>query len=95
MPYYKMLMVPVKLGNLNWYGVAKDATKLYIGKYSIIDQNEVEFHSFLINDHLLDGLDKRLVDRLKWFAQGYYTVAEHEERIRLSNMQGIRTFGNY
>ena len=38
-------------------------------------------------------------DQLKWFAQGYYTVAEHEGRIRLYNMQcdiqGIRTFGNY
>ena len=88
-------MIPVKLGNLNWYGVAKDATKLHMGKQSIIDQHEVEFHSFPISDHLLDGLDKRLVYRLKWFVKGYYTVAEHEGGIRLSNIQGIRTFGNY
>ncbi|MFT4565070.1 MAG: inner membrane protein [Saprospiraceae bacterium] len=99
MPYYKMLTVPVKMGNLNWYGVAKDATHLRIGSYSIIDQNEVEFHSFPINDHLLVGLDTELVDRLKWFAKGYYTVAEHDGRIRVYNMQcdmqGVRTFGNY
>ena len=80
MLYYKMLMVPVKVGNLNQYGVAKDATKLHMCKQSIIDQHEVEFHSFPINNHLLDGLDKRLVDRLKWFAQEHYTVAEHKEK---------------
>ena len=38
-------------------------------------------------------------DQLRWFAQGYYTVAEHEGKIRLYNMQcdmqGIRTYGNY
>lgn len=99
MPYYKMLTVPVKVGNLNWYGVAKDATHLHIGRYSMLEKNEIEFHSFPINDHLLDGLDTTLVDRLKWFAQGYYTVAEHDGKVRVYNMQcdmqGIRTFGEY
>jgi inner membrane protein len=98
-PYYKMLTVPVKFGNLNWYGVAKDATYLHIGRYSMIDKNEVEFHSFPINDHLLEGLDLKLVDRLKWFAQGFYTVAEHDGKVRVYNMQcdmqGIRSFGEY
>ena len=98
-PYYKMLTVPVKIGNLNWSGVAKDNTHLHIGSYSMLDQNEIQFHSFLINDHLLDGLDAELVDRLKWFAKGYYTVAEHDGKIRVYNMQcdmqGVRTFGEY
>lgn len=98
-PYYKMLTVPVKTGNLNWYGVVKDDTHLHLGRYSMIDQNDVEFHSFPINDHLLEGLDAELVDRLRWFAQGYYTVAEHDGKIRVYNMQcdmqGVRTFGAY
>lgn len=98
-PYYKILTVPVKVGNINWYGVAKDATHLHIGQYSMVDQNEIEFHSFPINDHLLDGLEVELVDRLKWFAQGYYTVAKHDGKIRVYNMQcdmqGVRTFGEY
>lgn len=98
-PYYKMLTVPVKVGNVNWYGVAKDATHLHIGKYSLVDQNDIEFHSFPINDHLLEGLDEELVGRLKWFAQGYYTVAKHDGKIRVYNMQcdmqGVRTFGKY
>jgi len=98
-PYFKMLTVPVKIGNLTWYGVAKDASHLHIGKYSMIDQNDIEFYSFPINDYLLDGLDTELVDRLKWFAQGFYTVAEHNGKIRVYNMQcdmqGVRTFGDF
>ena len=98
-PYYKMLTVPVSMGSLNWYGVAKDATHLHIGKYSILSQNKIEFESFPINDHLLLGQDTLLIDRLRWFSQDYYTVAEHDGDIRLYNMQcdmqGIRTFGDY
>jgi len=40
-----------------------------------------------------------LVYKMKWFAQGFYTVAEKEGKIRIYNMQcdmqGIRTFGDY
>jgi len=96
---YRLLTVPVKVGNMVWYGVAKDRTQLHIGKYSILDKNKIEFHSFPINDQLLKNLDEHLVDRMKWFAQGFYTVAEKEGKIRVYNMQcdmqGIRQFGDY
>ena len=82
-----------------WYGVAKDKTQLHIGKYSILDKNKIEFHSFLINDQLLNDLDHYLVDRMKWFAQGFYIVAEKNGKIRVYNMQcdmqGVREFGDY
>lgn len=98
-PYYKMLTVPVKVGNLVWYGVAKDETHLHIGKYSMLEKNKIEFDAFPINKHLLEGLDQELVDRLIWFAQGYYVVAQHDDKIRVYNMQcdmqGVRTFGEY
>ena len=92
-----LLTVPVKSGNIFWYGVVKDELHLHIGKYSIIEKNDIHFESFPINDHLLDGLDAKLVDRMKWFAKGFYTVAENEGKIRIYNMQcdmqGIRYFG--
>jgi inner membrane protein len=98
-PFFRLLTVPVKVGNMVWYGVAKDKTQLHIGKYSILDNNKIEFHSFPINDHLLNGLDEHLVDRMKWFAQGFYTVAEKDGKIRVYNMQcdmqGVRAFGGY
>ena len=96
---FRLLTVPVKVGNIVWYGVAKDKTQLHIGKYSQLEKNKIEFHSFPINDQLLNGLDDRLVDRMKWFAQGFYTVAERDGKIRVYNMQcdmqGVREFGDY
>ena len=64
-----------------------------------LEKNKIEFLSFSINEHLLESLDEKLVDRMKWFAQGFYTVAEKEGKIRVYNMQcdmqGVRYFGDY
>ena len=98
-PSFRLLTVPVAIGNAIWYGVAKDHDHLHIGKYSKLDKNKIEFHSFPINDQLLEGLDEKLVDRMKWFAQGFYTVAVKDSKIRIYNMQcdmqGVRQFGEY
>lgn len=98
-PYFNLLTVPVKIANYEWYGVAKDRDNLYLGKYSTIHKNKIIFHRFPINENLLNGLNDRLVDRLKWFSQGFYTVAEKDGTIRIYNMQcdmqGIREFGDY
>ena len=98
-PSFRMLTVPVAIGNTTWYGVAKDKTHLHIGKYSHLEKNKIEFHSFPINEKLLIGLDEKLVDKMKWFAQDYYTVAEKDGKIRIYNMQcdmqGVRKFGDY
>jgi len=96
---FRLLTVPVAVGSTAWYGVAKDKTHLHIGKYSLLKDNVIAFHSFAINDHLLEGIEPELVNKLKWFAQGYYTVAEKEGKTRVYNMQcdmqGIRIFGGY
>jgi inner membrane protein len=98
-PTFRLLTVPVSIGNAVWYGVAKDRENLYLGRYSTLKKNRIEFHQFPINDHLLDGLDEYLIDRLTWFAQGFYTVAEKDGKIRMYNMQcdmqGVRQFGDY
>lgn len=98
-PHFRLLTVPVAVGNGTWYGVAKDADSLHIGKYSEWKGGDIEFHSFAINEQLLDGLDEWLVNRMKWFAQGFYTVAEKDGKIRIYNMQcdmqGVRQYGEY
>lgn len=98
-PSFRLLTVPVTVGNVAWYGVAKDKTNLYIGKYSMLEKNNIEFHAFPINDHLLANLDQKLVYRMKWFAQNFYTVAEKDGKIRVYNMQcdmqGVRQYGDY
>lgn len=97
--FNELLTVPVGVGNVNWYGVAKSDNKLHIGKYSELKNNEIHFDSFPINQQLLENLDPLLVDKMIWFAQGFYTVAEKDGNIRIYNMQcdmqGVRTYGNY
>ncbi len=97
--FNKLLSVPVGMASLKWYGVAKSKDSLYIGKLSDIQHNHVSFEAFPVNDALLEGLDPWLVNRLKWFAQGYYTVAEDNGKIRVYNMQcdmqGVRHYGDY
>ena len=98
-PSFRLLTVPVAIGNVTWYGVAKDKTHLHIGKYSVLEGKEITFNTFPINNQLLEGLNEQLVDRMKWFAQGFYTVAEKDGKIRIYNMQcdmqGVRQFGDY
>ncbi|NNF36089.1 MAG: metal-dependent hydrolase [Saprospiraceae bacterium] len=94
-----LLTVPVKIGYIHWYGVAKNSTSLHIGQYSVLGKNSIQFQSFPINDHLLEKMDDKLVDRMKWFAKGFYTVAESNGKIRIYNMQcdmqGVRQYGDY
>lgn len=97
--YNKLLTVPVGIGSINWYGVAKTDSSLFIGKYSNFKQNDIVFTEFPINDNLLNTVNDELTSILKWFSKGFYTVAESDGKIRLYNMQcdmqGIRTYGNY
>lgn len=98
-PYISLKTIPVGIGNVNWYGVAKSEDTLHIGQYSSLKQNSIDFHSFPINSDLLDKVNPQLVSKLKWFSQDYYTVAEYNGHVRLYNlqcdMQGIRTYGDY
>ena len=97
--YSSLKTIPVGVGNINWYGVAKNTDTLFLGKYAGFNKEHVDFHSFPINKHLLDGINPALSERLKWFSQGFYTVAEDNGIIRLYNlqcdMQGVRTYGDY
>ena len=97
--YNNLLTVPVGIGSINWYGVAKTNSSLFLGKYNNLKQDNIVFTEFPINDYLLNTIDDELASTLKWFSNGFYTVAESDGKIRLYNMQcdmqGIRTYGNY
>ncbi len=86
-PYDSLLTMPVGIANINWYGVAKTNDGLYMHKYSILHDAELPFEYFPINDHLLEGINSELVNKMKWFAKGFYTVAKDKEKIRFYNLQ--------
>ena len=87
--YESFLTIPASAGSLLWYGVAKSPEGLYIGDYSVFDkEGNIDFEFFPTNEALLkDVEDEYLIDRMKWFAGGYYTVAEEDGIIRFYNLK--------
>ena len=85
--YNSLLTMPVGVANINWYGVAKTNEGLYMHKYSILHYNQLPFEYFPTNDYLLEGVNPELVDRMKWFAKGFYTVVKNEDEILFYNLQ--------
>jgi inner membrane protein len=96
--YHSLLTMPVGVANINWYGVAKTDGGLYMHQYSILKDSHVQFEYFPTNDHLLEGVNPTLVDRMKWFAKGFYTVEKDGDKLRFYNLQvdmrGIVREGN-
>lgn len=85
--YTSLLTMPVGIANINWYGVAKTKDSIYLQKYSAFQNESMPFESFPINDHLLDGLNPELVQVMKWFAKGFYTVEKDGDRLLFYNLQ--------
>jgi len=85
--YHSLLIMPVGIANVNWYGVAKTSEGLYMHKYSILNDDQVPFEYFPSNDYLLEGVNPTLVDRMKWFAKGFYTVEKDDDQFRFYNLQ--------
>lgn len=97
-PYSKLLTVPVSIGSMNWYGVAKSEGGIWLGRYSLLENEPLNMTWFESDEQLLSSYDKELVDRLKWFAKGFYVVRKSEFGFRFYNlqvdMQGIKDLGN-
>lgn len=85
--YNSLLTMPVGVANINWYGVAKTREGLYMQKYSILNEEQVPFEYFPSNDHLLEGVNPELVDRMKWLAKGFYTIEKDSNQLRFYNLQ--------
>jgi len=85
--YHSLLTMPVGIANINWYGVAKTSEGLYMQKYSVLNNDQVPFEYFPSNDYLLEGVNPELVDRMKWFAKGFYTVEKNDDQLRFYNLQ--------
>lgn len=99
LPTYDLLTVPVGVGNIQWYGVAKTQDALYLGFYSALKSNNITFDVFPVNEELLNEIDPYLAERMRWFAQDFYTVVKAGKKIRFYNlqcdMQGPRDLGEY
>jgi inner membrane protein len=85
--YNSLLTVPVGIASINWYGVAKTDTGLYLSKYTLRENDDLVFEYFPINEHLLDKIPPLAAETMRWFAKGNYTVTAEQEKIRIYNLQ--------
>ena len=85
--YTDLLTMPVGIGNINWYGVAKSRDSIFMLKHSILSANNHTIESFPINEAYLSLVDKEMADHMRWFAKGFYTVEKENDNIRIYNLQ--------
>ena len=85
--YNDFLTMPVGSASLNWFGLAKDDENLYLKKYSLYKENDIDFHSFKINDRYLNKLSSEQKEEMIWFAKGFYTVEMEDDTILIYNLQ--------
>lgn len=76
--YQRFSTYPTIFNNLLWQGIAEGDSNYYHGVYSILDEEpEVQSFTVIPKNHMLlrPYEDDRVVEILKWFSNGYYSVS--------------------
>jgi inner membrane protein len=80
----RMMVAPTPLNSILWYAIAESEDGYYLGYHSQFDDaGSIPFHFIPRGDHLLAGIEETYpIERLKWFADGYYAVRrEGDDRV--------------
>lgn len=86
-PFNQLLTLPVGIAGSKWYGVATTEDGLYLHAFSLLEEEQPAFAYFPKNDSLLQQVDPTLVNKMKWFAKGYYCVQREGTTFRFYNLQ--------
>jgi inner membrane protein len=86
---HRFMTCPTPLNSILWYVLAEDEHGYHVGFYSLLDSSDnVRFQAIPRRAELLGDLAGTYeVDRLIWFADGYYSVRPHTEGVRLHVMK--------
>lgn len=79
--------IPVGSASLHWFGMARNNDKLYLKRYSLLNQSFSDFYVFDVNDVFLDELSPKQKDVMIWFAKGFYTVKKEKDAILIYNLK--------
>jgi inner membrane protein len=81
----RLMTCPTPLNTVLWYGMAETESGYHVAFHSLLDgDRDVSFRFVPRGEDLLDALKAdRRVNRLVWFADGYYSVRPHAEGIVL------------
>ena len=56
-------------------------------KYSSLSATDQPIQAFPINEVYLNLIDKDVAAKMRWFAKGFYTVDQVNDKIRIFNLQ--------
>lgn len=78
LPVERVLTKPTAFNNLLWMGLSEGKNGFYVGYYSLLDDDRQVAFRYVPKRHDLlgDATDNPMVDRLRWFSRGYYTVQQ-------------------
>lgn len=91
--YERLLTYPTAFNNLLWIGLADDGEGIWIGHYSILDEDKcIAFQRVEKNRELIaDRLDQPVIERLIWFSSGYYTIDKRDGALYFNDLHLPRT----
>jgi hypothetical protein len=90
--YNELSTTPTILNAFLWSGIAINSDTLYIGEYSIFQDDEnVNWIPFARNLHLMDHPAKKELSILHWFSQGKYFVTEDGDTLQFYNAKWGRS----
>lgn len=80
---------PAPFNTLLWRTVVMDETGYYEGFYSLFDKDEhISFTHYPSNEKLLQSInDVWVIQRLKWFSKGFYSVSQKNQSIVISDLR--------
>jgi inner membrane protein len=83
----EMLTMPVGIGNLRWYGVAKTQDSIFLTPIHLFKHQTGPLNGFRINESLLERLSQEQKQVMKWFSKGFYTVSKQDGTLKVYNLQ--------
>lgn len=98
--YTNYFTTPTPSNSWLWYVVASTDSGMYSGYRSIFDSKDtIHFSWFARNDHLLSTLstneEKRSLDNLKRFSQGFYTIQKWNDTLVFNDLRFGQIVGWY
>lgn len=91
--YERLLTYPSAFNNLLWIGLADDGEGIWVGHYSILDEDGcIAFQRVDKNrDLIADIREQPIIDRLIWFSSGYYTIDRQNDALYFHDLHLPRT----
>jgi inner membrane protein len=77
----RLMAAPTPFNSVLWYCIAEGQDGYYVSYYSVFDDHRpVRFHFVPRNRELLGDMEtSRVIERLVWFSNGYYSVRRQED----------------